>query len=43
MKNRPELKDKTSCVRKLVKGDRRNVFHTSGVVTADVGIPGWVR
>jgi hypothetical protein len=40
MKNRPELKDKTSCVRKLVKGDRRNVFHTDGSVTADVGIPG---
>jgi hypothetical protein len=40
MKNRPEPKDRISWVRKLVKGDRRSLFHTGDCATADVEMPG---
>ena len=40
MKKRPELKDKDSWVRKLVKGDRTNAPHADDCVAADVEILG---
>lgn len=40
MKKRPELKDRTSWARKLVKGDRMNTLHIDDRTTADVEILG---
>jgi hypothetical protein len=40
MKNRPELKDRISWVRKLVKGERKSFFHTGDFAIADVEMPG---
>ena len=43
MKKRPDIKDRHSWVRKLVKGDRTNRVHMDDCVTAAVEILGWVR
>jgi hypothetical protein len=40
MKKRPELNDRISWVRKLVKGDRMNALHIDDRATADVEILG---
>jgi hypothetical protein len=43
MKKRPELKDRDSWVRKLVKGERIASLHTDDCVAAAVEMPGYVR
>jgi len=43
MKKRPELKDRDSWVRKLVKGERMASLHTDDCVAAAVEMPGYVR
>jgi hypothetical protein len=43
MKKRPDVKDRHSWVRKLVKGDRINRVHMDDCVAAAVEIVGWVR
>jgi hypothetical protein len=43
MKKRPDIKDRHSWVRKLVKGDRTKRVHMDDCVTAAVEILGWVR
>lgn len=40
MKKRPELNDRTSWARKLVKGDRMNALHIDDRTAADVEILG---
>jgi hypothetical protein len=40
MKKRPELNDRISWVRKLVKGDRMNALHIDDRAAADVEILG---
>jgi hypothetical protein len=40
MKKRPELNDRTSWVRKLVKGDRINTLHIDDRAAADVEMLG---
>jgi len=43
IKKRPELKDRNSWVRKLVKGDRMSLLHADRCATAAVEMLGWVR